>query len=388
MTDLNKQVYVETINFIKSLYPDNEVVSLHTPLFIGNEKKYLANCIDSTFVSYLGKYVTQFEESIKEYTGAQNAIAFVNGTSALHIALLTFGVGQDDEVLTQALTFVGTVNAIKYCNANPVFIDSDRETLGMSPEKLEEFLTNNTYLDQEDGVCRNRLSRKAIKACVAVHVFGHPTRIDKIKAICDKYNIVLIEDAAESLGSKYKGKHTGTFGKMSILSFNGNKIITTGGGGMILTDDDSLAVQARHISTTAKKKHSWEFIHDQVGYNYRMTNVNAAIGCAQIEHLDKYIVNKRELAEIYAQFFGSRGISFFTEKEDSFSNYWLNVIFMENINERDAFLSLSNSNNVITRPAWQLMNKLPIFSQYETTNLDTAEWLADRIVNIPSSVRL
>jgi perosamine synthetase len=387
MIDLNKQVYLETINFIKSLYPDNEVVSLHTPLFIGNEKKYLANCIDSNFVSYLGQYVTQFEGAIKEYTGARNAIAFVNGTSALHIALLTFGVGQDDEVLTQALTFVGTVNAIKYCNANPVFIDSDRETLGMSPEKLEEFLANNTYLDM-DGICNNKLSKKAIKACVPVHVFGHPARIDKIKAICDKYNIVVIEDAAESLGSKYKGKHTGTVGKMSILSFNGNKIITTGGGGMILTDDDSLAAQARHISTTAKKKHSWEFIHDQVGYNYRMTNVNAAIGCAQMEHLDKYIDNKRELAGIYAQFFASRGISFFTEKDDSFSNYWLNVIFMENINERDAFLSLSNSNSVITRPAWQLMNKLPIFSQHEATNLDNAEWLADRIVNIPSSVRL
>lgn len=387
MIELNKQIYTETINFIKSLYPDNKTIPLHAPLFIGNEKKYLENCIDSTFVSYLGQYVTQFEEVIKDYTGARNAIAFVNGTSALHVALLTFGIGQNDEVLTQALTFVGTVNAIKYCNANPIFIDSEKETLGMSSEKLEEFFVNNTYLD-ENGICHNKLTKRPIKACVPVHVFGHPARIDNIKKICDKNNIVVIEDAAESLGSKYKGKHTGTFGKMSILSFNGNKIITTGGGGMILTDDDSLAAQVRHISTTAKKKHSWEFIHDQVGYNYRMTNVNAAIGCAQMEHLDKFIENKRELAGIYEQFFASKGIEFFKEKKDSFSNYWLNVIFMENIEERDAFLSLSNRNNVITRPAWQLMNKLPIFSQYETTNLDTAEWLADRIVNIPSSVRL
>ena len=375
------------LNFIKSLYPDKDFIPLHAPVFIGNEKKYLDDCIESTFVSYVGKYVLRFEEMIKQFTGAKNAIAFVNGTSALHAALITAGVKNDDEVLTQTMTFIATVNAISYCNANPVFIDSERETLGMSPQKLEDFLTNNAYINN-DGICINKLSKKAIKVCLPVHVFGHPLSIQQIIKICERFNITVVEDAAESLGSKYVGKHTGTFGKLGVLSFNGNKIVTAGGGGMIITNDDDLANYARHLSTTAKVKHNWELIHDQIGYNYRMTNVNAAIGCAQMENLEKFILNKRELASIYHDFFINNDIKFFTEKENSYSNYWLNVIFMQSHVEKDEFLNITNSNGIMTRPTWKLINTLPMYSKFQKTNLENAEWLTEHIVNLPSGVRL
>ena len=380
-------MFEEIVQFIRQIYGNRESVPLHAPVFRGNEKKYLADCIDTTFVSYVGPYVTQFEDMIRSFTGIKHALATANGTLALHIALILSEVKREDEVLTQALTFVATVNAIAYCGASPVFIDSDRESMGMSPEILEAFLAENSRIG-DDGFCYNKKTGKRIKACVPMHVFGHPLRIDIIKCICDKHNITLIEDAAESLGSYYKGVHTGLFGKFSILSFNGNKTITTGGGGMILTNDDELAVRAKHITTTAKKPHQWEFVHDEIGYNYRLPNVNAAIGCAQMENLKEYLENKRELALIYKKYFDQIGVSFFTEPENCRSNYWLNVIVLKDENERDQFLKYSNENKVMTRPVWRLMNKLVMFQDCQCTSLDNASWFEKRVVNIPSSVRL
>lgn len=334
-------MYKDIVDFIKSLYGNREMVPLHEPRFVGNEKKYLNECIDSTYVSYIGEFVSRFEEMVKSFTGAKHAVATVNGTLALQAALLGAGVTRDDEVLTQAFTFVATVNAIAYCSAHPVFVDCDQDTFGMSPEKLEPFLEKETVI--EDGYCRNRKTGRRISACVPVHVFGHPVKIDKIKQLCDMHYISLVEDAAESLGSFYKGRHTGTFGKLGILSFNGNKIITTGGGGMILTDDEQLAKNIRHMTTTAKIPHPWEFIHDMTGYNYRMPNVNAAIGCAQMEELTTFLENKRQLASIYEEFFDGIGIRFFKEGEDCRSNYWLNAIILNDKKQSDQFLDYSNN---------------------------------------------
>jgi perosamine synthetase len=380
-------MFKETVDYIKSLYPGKDFVPLHAPVFLGNEKKYLNDCIDTTFVSYVGAYVGRFEEMICKYTGSQFAVATVNGTCALQVALEVAGVQDGDEVITQAITFVASANAISFSGGIPVFIDSDRKTLGMSAEKLEEFLTNSTRIDDE-GHCINVKTGKRITACVPMHVFGHPVQIDKILEICQKHHIVLIEDAAESLGSFYKNRHTGTFGLMSILSFNGNKTVTTGGGGMILTHDESLAKKAKHITTTAKVPHKWEFFHDELGYNFRMTNVNAALGCAQMEYLDTFIENKRQLALLYQNYFSKRGIPFFVEPENARSNYWLNLIFLKNREERDDFLKFLNENSVMSRPFWTLMNKLPMYKNCQATNLETAQWLEDRGVNIPSGVRL
>lgn len=372
--------------FVKDLYKNN-LVPLHTPVFLGNEKKYLNECIDTTFVSYVGRFVTLFEEKIAAYTGTKYAVAIVNGTCALEIALKLCGVKPCDEVLTQALTFVATSNAIAYCGGNHVFIDSEKSNLGMCPEKLEEFLEQNAEI-RNDGYYYNKNTNNRIFACVPVHIFGHPCLIDKIIEICNKYNIVVVEDAAESIGSKYFDKHTGTFGKTAILSFNGNKTITTGGGGMLITDDEQLAKKAKHITTTAKVPHLYEFYHDELGYNYRMTNVNASIGCAQMEKIDEYIANKRETASLYKDFFAKSEIDFFTEKENCISNYWLNLIFLKDREHRDTFLKYTNENGVMTRPAWTLMNKLPMYKNCLSTNLDNAQWLEDRLVNIPSSVRI
>lgn len=379
-------MFKQVVEFIRELYNTNDFIPLHEPKFIGNEKKYLEECIDSTFVSSVGKFVDLFEQKISEYTGAKYAVVTVNGTEALHIALLLSNIERNDEVITQPLTFIATANAISYLGAHPVFIDVDRETLGMSPEKLENFLSKNTKI--RNNFCFNKISKRYIKACVPVHTFGHPVRIDEIKIICDKYKLILIEDAAESIGSLYRDKHTGTFGKLGILSFNGNKTITTGGGGMIITDDEELAKQAKHITTQAKVPHKWEYIHDMVGYNYRMPNINAALGVAQLENLNKFIKNKRELSVIYKNFFRKTGIEFFTEPKNAFSNYWLNVTILKDKNERDKFLEYTNSNGVMTRPAWRLMNKLEIFKQCQRGNLENSEWLEDRLVNIPSSVRI
>lgn len=389
--DPNK--YKQITDFIRELYSiKSGVVPLHAPVFCGNEKEYLINCIDSTFVSSVGKYVDKFEEVVAQYTGAKKAIVIVNGTNALHLALLSAGVKTDDEVITQPVTFIATANAIAYCNAHPVFLDVDKDTLGLSPENLAEWLSKNTKTiinpANKQPETFNKTTNRRIAAVVPMHTFGHPCRIDEIIEVCDKYGIPVVEDAAESLGSFYKNKHTGTFGKLGILSFNGNKIVTTGGGGMILTNDVELGNKIKHLTTQAKVPHQWEFFHDEIGYNYRMPNVNAAIGVAQMENIHKFIESKRSTAKSYQQFFKSIDVDFFIEPNDSVSNYWLNLILFKNRQERDEFLSYSNNNGVITRPVWTLMNKLPMFKNSQTDSLTNSKWVEDCAVNIPSSVKL
>ncbi len=377
-------MYKGIVEFIRETYGDRISIPLHEPCFSGNEREYVADTIESSFVSSVGEYVNRFERDIATFCGAKFAVATVNGTAALHIALKLSGTGAGDEVLTQPLTFVATANAISYTGALPVFIDVDRDTLGLSPEKLEDFLKVNIVIRK--GFAVNKKSGRRISACVPMHTFGHPCRIDEIAAVCRKYKIALVEDAAESIGSLYKGKHTGTFGKAGVLSFNGNKIITTGGGGMIITDDANFAKKAKHITTTAKIPHKWEYVHDETGYNYRLPNINAALGCAQLEKLKGFLVKKRLLADTYATYFKSIGIPFVLEPEYARSNYWLNAILLKNRAERNKFLEYSNSNGVMTRPAWRLMNKLRMYKSCQCGNLENANWLEDRIVNIPSSV--
>jgi perosamine synthetase len=374
------------IEFIQDTYRTKDFIPLHEPRFVGNEKKYLNECIDSTFVSSVGKYVGELEENIASYTGAKYAIATSNGTSALHISLLLGNVGQSDEVITQPLTFIATCNAISYCGAQPIFIDVDKDTMGLSPSSLKYFFENNTTV--KNNQCINNKTSKVIKACMPMHTFGHPCRIDEIKEICDTYNVFLIEDAAESFGSLYKGKHTGTFGQMAAFSFNGNKVITSGGGGCIITNDKILAKKAKHLTTTAKVPHKWEFIHDMVGYNYRMPNLNAALAVAQLENIDGFINSKRKLASSYKEFFSTQEPTFFKEPEQSKSNYWLNTILLKNKDQRDKFLEETNSRGVMTRPIWTLMNQLPMFDHAQCDDLINSKWLNDRVVNIPSSVVL
>tara|TARA_B100000767_G_C19743577_1_gene527386 strand:- start:443 stop:1606 length:1164 start_codon:yes stop_codon:yes gene_type:complete len=382
-----KKIFDEIINFIQRTYNTNEFIHLHEPRFIGNEKKYLNECIDSTFVSSVGQYVTQFEEMVTEYTGSKYAVATANGTSALHIGLKILGVDDSCEVITQSLTFIATANAISYCNADPIFIDVDRDTLGLSPTKLNQFLDEHTTLN-ENGECLNKSTRKIIKACVPMHTFGHPCKIDEILKICNSYNIAVLEDSAESMGSFYKGKHTGSYGKMGIFSFNGNKIITTGSGGMLITDDEYIARKAKHLTTTAKVAHAYEFIHDEIGYNYRLSNISAALGVAQMENIQFFLNKKRNLAQSYENFFSDKDIEYFTEPNNSKSNYWLNAIVLKNREARDNFLEYCNANGVMVRPIWKLMNKLDMFKDAQTSNLDNSEWLEDRVVNISSSVLL
>lgn len=383
-------MYKEVIKFIKSLYPDKNPVPLHEPVFLGNEKKYIDDCIDSSYVSYIGKYVTKFEEITANYTGSKHAVAIVNGTAALQIALQVAGVKPGDEVITQPLTFVATANAISHCGARPVFIDVDRDTMGMSPDKLENWLKTNTKPSKLSQPSKpiNKFTNKLISAIVPMHTFGFPCRIDEIVEIANKYNIPVIEDSAESLGSYYKGEHTGTFGLAGILSYNGNKIITTGGGGMIITDDEAFAKRAKHITTTAKVPHKWEYIHDEVGYNYRMTNVTAAIGVAQMESINIILNNKRDTALLYSNFLKKIGFDFINELDNTRANYWLNCIKLENRNERDKFLEETNSKGVMTRPIWRLMNKLEMYKDCQKANLENSICLEDRIVNIPSGFKL
>lgn len=378
-------MYKETIAFIKELYHADRVF-LHEPLFIGNEKKYLNECIDSTFVSSVGKFVDRFEEMVAEYTGAKKAVVCVSGTNALHMAMLLVGVERDDEVITQPLTFIATANAISYIGAYPVFIDVDLDTMGLSPVKVKEWLQKNAEI--RNGVCFNKETGRRIKVCIPMHTFGHPVHLNELVEVCAEYHIELVEDAAESLGSFYKEQHTGTFGKVGVISFNGNKTITTGGGGMLLFQDEELAKFAKHLTTQAKVPHRWEFIHDHIGYNYRMPNINAALGCAQMEHLQEFVDNKRDLANLYAKFFRDTDITFFTEPFDCKSNYWLNVVLMKDKATRDQFLEETNDAGVMTRPIWQLMNRLPMFQNCQCGDLSNAEWLEARVVNIPSSVRL
>lgn len=375
-----------TIDFIRATFNTQNFIPLHEPRFNGNEKKYLNECIDSTFVSSVGKFVDQFEQMFADYVGAKYAIAAMNGTAALHIALLLAEVTENTEVITQPLTFIATANAISYCGAQPVFVDVDKDTLGLSPEALQVFLQQHTKV--ENGQCINQTTGKIIKACLPMHTFGHPCRIDEIAAICEQWHITLVEDAAESLGSYYRGQHTGTFGKLGAFSFNGNKVITSGGGGVIVTNDEVLAKKAKHITTTAKVPHPYEYVHDQFGYNYRMPNLNAALLVAQMEQLDGFLASKRELAQEYKNFFAQQQIQWLEEPVNCQSNYWLQALVFENTAERDEFLKISNEQGVMTRPIWRLMNELEMFKHCLKGDLSTAKWLEQRVVNIPSSVRL
>lgn len=368
---------------------EGDFVPLHAPTFSGNEKKYLDECIDSTFVSSVGAFVDRFERDIAEYTGARRAVVCVSGTNALHMALMLAGVERDDEVLTQSLSFIATCNAISYIGAHPVFIDVDYDTMGLSPAALREWLEKHTVKDA-GNVLRNKSTGRRVKSVVPMHTFGHPCRIEEIASICDEYCLELVEDAAESIGSFYKGKHTGTFGRIGAISFNGNKTITTGGGGMLLFNDEKLADLAKHLTTQAKVPSRWEFIHDHIGYNYRMPNINAALGCAQLEEISGFLASKRKTAEIYREFFASEpgGIKFMAEPTESVSNYWLNAIAFPTREERDRFLQYSNDHGVMTRPIWELMWRLPMFEHCERDSQTNTVLLADTIVNLPSSVKL
>ena len=379
-------MYNSIVSFIHSLYDTDEFVPLHSPLFIGNEKRYLSECIDTTFVSSVGQFVDRFEKDIAIYTGAKKAVVCVSGTNALHMAMLLVGVEREDEILTQALTFIATCNAISYIGAHPVFIDVDKVTLGLSPKAVSTWLEGNAEL--KNGVCYNKNSGRRIKACIPMHTFGHPVKIDELVTICDDWHIELVEDAAESIGSFYKGKHTGTFGKVGAISFNGNKTITTGGGGMLLFQDEELGKLAKHLTTQAKVPHRWAFVHDHVGYNYRMPNINAALGCAQLENLDRYIVSKRKVATEYIEYFKNvSDIEFFVDSPDTCSNYWLNAVILKDKEAQLDFLTQTNDNGVMTRPIWELMTRLPMFENCENDGLRNTIWFTDRVVNVPSSVR-
>lgn len=378
-------VFKSLISFIREQYGTKEFIPLHAPIFSHQERKYVNDAIDSTFVSSVGAYVDRFERGVSIYTGSPSAVATVNGTAALHVALRLADVNQGDLVLTQPLTFVATCNAIAYCNAEPVFIDVDRHTLGLSPQALGEWLDSHARIG-EDGVCRTRVDGKVIKACLPMHTFGHPVDLDGIIEVCRRWNLLLIEDAAESLGSLYKGRHTGTIGRLGALSFNGNKIITTGGGGMILSGSE-LGLRAKHLTTTAKQPHPYEYVHDELGYNYRLPNINAALGCAQLEQLEAFVANKRALASRYAAHLMNQDLKFFTEPPGCRSNYWLNAVICSDQNQRDVLLKTTNQQGVMTRPIWTLMSRLPVYSRCRQGPLVNAEWLEARVVNLPSSVR-
>lgn len=374
-------------DFIHDMYDNQDFVPLAVPVFIGNEKKYLDECINTTFVSSVGKFVDRFEEETAKYTGAKKAVVCVSGTNALHMSLMLAGVQRGDEVLTQALTFIATCNALSYIDAHPVFIDVDKDTMGLSPVAVREWLAKNS--EQKNGECYNKNTGRRVKACVPMHTFGHPVHLDELVEVCNEYHIELVEDAAESLGSLYKGQHTGTFGKVGAISFNGNKIITTGGGGMMLFNDEELGAYAKHITTQAKVPHRWEFRHDHIGYNYRMPNINAALGCAQLEHIEEYVASKRETAKAYEEFFKDISeIEFFVDSPDTRSNYWLNAVILKDKDAQQDFLEYTNDNGVMTRPIWELMNRLPMFEKCENDGLKNTIWFADRVVNIPSSVRV
>ncbi len=380
-------MFNDFVRFVRDLYDTEEFVPLYTHKFSGNEKKYLLETIDSTFVSSVGEFVNEFECKVAEYTGIKYAIATVNGTAALHVSLKLSGVELNTEVITQSLTFVATCNAIRYCGATPIFVDVDQSSLGLSPLSLETFLEENCEL-RDDGFCWNKSSNRRIVACLPMHTFGFPVQLDEIKQICDRYNINLVEDGAESLGSLYKGRHTGGVGKISIISFNGNKIITTGGGGMILTNNEELAIRSKHITTTSKVPHRWAFEHDEVGYNYRLPNLNAALGMAQMESLSAYIENKRSLAKKYQEWGDEHGLKFVQEPVNTRSNYWLNVAVTQDKQQRDAMLEITNNNNVMTRPIWIPMHKLAINQDCQKGDLMNTEWLFERLVNVPSSVTI
>ena len=373
----------DIINFIKTLYAD-DYIPLHRPVFKGNEKQYLVDCIDSNFVSTAGIQVEEFEKDVALFTGSKYAVAVVNGTAALQISLQLAGVEHDEEVITQAVSFIATCNAISYLGARPVFVDVDLDTMGMSPGALDSFLRKNSII--RNGRTYNKTTGKRFAACCPMHTFGTPCRIREIVEICNNYGIPVVEDAAESLGSFVENQHVGTLGKLSAVSFNGNKIITTGGGGMILTEDQALATRAKHLTTTAKVPHPFMFVHDEVGYNFRLPSLNASVGRAQMEKLDEIIRIKKFIHDKYSNFFKDAKWNFFTAPDNVTSNYWLNVLFLESAAERDAFLKQSNSDGVMTRPLWGLLSNQAMFQDCQRDDLSNSQWLESHLVNIPSSV--
>jgi len=377
--------YSEIIHHIKSLHPKTDFVTLHAPVFRGNEKQYLIDTINTTFVSSVGAYVDRFEGMMTEITKTQKAIAVVNGTAGIQVALQLVGVKSNDEVLTQALTFVATANAIAYNNAHPVFIDVDLDTMGLSPKALQNFLAQ--YGELKENGCFNKKTGRKIAACLPMHTFGFPVHLNEIITICNQWKIPVIEDAAESLGSEYHNKPTGSFGDVAVFSFNGNKIVTAGGGGAIVTNNVTLGEKAKHITTTAKTPHPYEYFHDEIGFNYRMPNLNAALACAQLEQLNGFLDDKRNLALQYAAFFENKGIKFRTETPNTKANYWLMCVELENKKDRESFLKQTNDAKVMTRPIWQLMFRLPMYQNCQKDEQLNAVFLEDRIVNIPSSVR-
>lgn len=372
------------VNFVQDIYQTKEFIPLHAPTFAGNEKEYVNNTLDSTFVSSVGKYVDQFEQQIEEFTGTAKAIATVNGTAALHTALYMAGVKPSDLVITQALTFVATCNALYHMGAEPVFVDVSKVSLGLCPKALEIYLEDNARINS-DGLCEDIKTSQIYRAIVPMHTFGHPVELDELLAVCHKWNITLVEDAAESLGSFYKGKHTGTFGDFSAISFNGNKVITTGGGGMVLCKTIEDGLLTKHVTTTAKVPHPYEFFHDEAGFNYRLPNLNAALGCAQMEVLPNYLKQKRVLANHYADFFKGTGFQFVMEPDYAQSNYWLNAIICPDSESREIFIKETNAQGVMTRPIWKLMHRLPMFENAKRGDLTISEWVEASLVNIPSS---
>jgi perosamine synthetase len=381
MSKYNKEV----ISFIQDSFGTREFIPLHEPRFWGNEKKYVADTIDSTFVSSVGAYVDNLELMMSSISGTNKSIAVVNGTSALQVALRLAGVNAGDEVITQALTFIATINAIIYNGAFPIFIDVDIDTMGLSPNAVDAFLEE--FGEMREGICYNKKTNRKIAACMPMHTFGFPVHLDELLKVCNKWNISLVEDAAEAIGSEYHSKPIGSFGKLGVFSFNGNKIVTSGGGGAIVTKDMELGIKAKHLTTTAKVPHPYEYVHDEIGYNFRMPNLNAALACAQLEQLPKFIESKRALAQEYNSFFKSKGINFRTELTNTKANYWLMCIELENKKERESFLKVTNENGVMTRPIWQLIFKSSLYSGFQKDEQINALYLEDRIVNIPSSVR-
>lgn len=378
--------FKETIQFIQEKFKSKDLIPLHVPVFTGNERKYVMDTLDSTFVSSVGAYVDLAEKMIADISQTKKAVAVVNGTAGLQIALQLAGVQRGDEVITQGLTFVATANAIHYNGAEPVFLDVDYDTMGLSPRSVSEFLEE--FGERRETGTYNKKSGKKISACVPMHTFGFPVHFDELLNVCNTWDIPVVEDAAESLGSYYKGKHTGGLGYLGVFSFNGNKIITSGGGGMIVTNDTELGVAGKHLTTTAKVPHPYEFYHDQIGYNFRMPNLNAALICAQLEQLEAFLANKRQLADEYAEFFKAQGITLRQELEDTKANYWLMCVELENLEERNAFLKATNEAKTMTRPIWQLMYRLPMYQHCYRDAQKNAEFLEERIVNIPSSVRI
>ena len=375
---------MQLVEFVRAMYATKDFIPLHAPTFNGHEKNYVQETIDSTFVSSVGKFVDQFEEDIREFTSATRAIATVNGTAALHTALYMAGVRAGDIVITQALTFVATCNALYHIGAEPVFVDVAKKSLGLCPKALSSWLEQHATLNDE-GDCVDRLTGKVIRAIVPMHTFGHPVELDEINGICNKWHITLIEDAAESLGSWYKGRHTGTIGRFAALSFNGNKIITTGGGGIVLCDNEEDGRHTKHVTTTAKVPHPYEFFHDEPGFNFRMPNLNAALGCAQMESLPEFLQQKRTIAARYKDFFAGSDFQFVEEPAYAKSNYWLNAIICPDVASRDALLKETNAQGVMTRPIWKLMHRLPMFEHARRDDLSNSEWIESHLINLPST---